>query len=224
MTFGYCYLFNLSLGLYHHVASSGLIFHLNSHITSLNLIFHVNHLVLSINTFGRHVFTLHTGYIQLNCISHSIKSLTVALSCFPPVMGRLVLQLLIVYNSSPSIPSILLFCPRDRISGMQRRSSSPRTISVGGRDGVGKLANVTSNLSCLSILFQFRHQCFHGQIIQPLTHILMHIFFILPYQAHIAMHSVQFYHFKLLQLYIFILSAWLHTSYVQLVFVMAWLK
>ncbi len=53
--------------------------------------------------------------------------------------------------------------------------------SVGGRDGVGKLANVTSNLSCLSILFQFRHQCFHGQIIQPLTHILMYIFFILPY-------------------------------------------
>ena len=68
MTFGYCYLLNLSLGLYYHVASSGLIFHFNSHITFLNLIFHVNHLFLSFNTFGRHVFTLHTGYLQLTCI------------------------------------------------------------------------------------------------------------------------------------------------------------
>ena len=33
-----------------------------------------------------------------------IKSLTVALSCFPPVMGRLVLQLLIVYDSSSFSP------------------------------------------------------------------------------------------------------------------------
>ena len=222
MTFGYRYLLNLSLGLYHHVASSGLIFHLNSHITFLNLIFHCNHLVVFINTFG--VFTLHTGYIQLNCISHSIKSLTVALSCFPPVMGRLVLQLLIVYNSSPSIPSILLFSPRDWISGMQRQSSSPRTISVGGRDSVVQLANVTSNLSCLSILFQCRHHCFMAKVFSCETHISLHIFFILPCQAHVAIHPVQFYRFKLLQLYIFILLAQFHTSYVQLVFVMAWLK
>ena len=72
---------------------------------------------------------------------------------------------------------------------MQRRSSSPRTISVGGRDGVVLLANSTSNLSCLTILYQLLMLGmirFPSQIIQPCeAHISM--------QAHIAMHQVRFY-------------------------------
>ena len=107
------------------------------------------------------------------------------------------IHFIIQFMSIYSIYSLIL--PPIGFSGMQRRSSSPRTISVGGRDGVVLLANSTSNLSCLSILYQLLMLGmirFPSQIIQPCeSHISMqseceaHI----SMQAHIAMHQVRFH-------------------------------
>jgi hypothetical protein len=123
-------------------------------------------------------------------------------SCYgqtrPLVVDSLRLIFISPFNSCLCILSILLFSPRLDSAGC-RDDCHLLVLSVGGRDGVVLLANSTSNLSCLSILYQLLMLGmirFPSQIIQSCeAHISMqseceaHI----SMQAHIAMHQVRFH-------------------------------
>ena len=131
------------------------------------------------------------------------------------------LQLISIY----SIYSLIL-SPRS-----DQRDAETIVISsynISRRQRRCSLVSKYSQQSQLLINFvSIRHHCFLTKLFICKAHNIsvQYSIFCLPrLTLQCTKYQVQLYNFKLLLQYISILLAWLHTSYVQLVFVMAWLK